>query len=59
MVNRIDENWQEKYNTMRIFYEDRLKHLDELLEKSMEMNAKLVGMLQDRRADEKHFGVGE
>lgn len=42
-----DENWQAKYNTMRIFYEDRIKHLDEMLAKSMDMNAQLVAMLRD------------
>lgn len=52
-VNELDENWQAKYNTMRIFYEDRIKHLDDMLTKSMEMNVKLVGMLQDNRAKDK------
>ena len=53
-----DENWQAKYNTMRIFYEKRIEHLDEMLTKSMEMNVKLVGMLQDIRVENK-FGTKE
>lgn len=45
-MNQFDnENWQAKYNAMRIFYEKRIDHLDELLTKSMEMNLKLVKML--------------
>ena len=51
-----NEEWQEKYTKMSIFYQDRLKYTEEMLVKAMEMNLKLVGMLQDSRADYK-FGL--
>jgi hypothetical protein len=52
-----NEEWQEKYTKMSIFYQDRLKYTEEMLAKAMEMNLKLIGMLQDSRADYK-FGPG-
>ena len=52
-----NEEWQEKYTKMSIIYQDRLKYTEEMLAKAMEMNLKLVGMLQDNRANEK-FGPG-
>lgn len=50
-----NEEWQEKYTKMSIFYQDRLKYTEDMLAKAMEMNLKLVGMLQDNRAEDK-FG---
>lgn len=52
-----NEEWQEKYTKMSIFYQDRLKYTEDMLSKAMEMNLKLVGMIQDNRANEK-FGPG-
>lgn len=53
-----NEEWQEKYTKMSIFYQDRLKYTEDMLAKAMEMNLKLVGMLQDNRANEKFSGPG-
>lgn len=50
-----NEEWQEKYTKMSIFYQDRLKYTEDMLAKAMEMNLNLVGMLQ--RVDHK-FGPG-
>jgi len=52
-----NEEWQEKYTKMSIFYQDRLKYTEDMLAKAMEMNLKLVGMIQDNRAEQK-FGPG-
>lgn len=52
-----NEEWQAKYKQMSIFYQDRLKYTEDMLAKAMEMNLKLVGMLQDNRAEYK-FGPG-
>lgn len=42
-----NEEWQEKYTKMSIFYQDRLKYTEDMLAKAMETNLKLVGMLQE------------
>ena len=53
-----NEEWQEKYTKMSIFYQDRLKYTENMLAKAMEMNMNLVGMLQDNRAEDKFGGPG-
>ena len=50
-----NEDWQSKYITMRTFYEDRLKFMEDIVNKSMEMNCLLMDMLQRKEAEEK-FG---
>lgn len=52
-----NEEWQEKYTNMSIFYQDRLKYTEDMLAKAMEMNLNLAGMLQDNLAEQK-FGPG-
>jgi hypothetical protein len=42
---RSQEEWQDHYTKMSIFYQDRLNHVENMLEKSMEMNLRLVSML--------------
>jgi hypothetical protein len=45
---RTEEEWQEHYTKMSIFYQDRLKHLEELVDQSMAMNKKLVDIVGDK-----------
>lgn len=45
------EEWNEKYVAMRIFYEDRIKQLEESLISSMKMNAKLMELVSTGKAE--------
>ena len=53
-----NEEWQKKFIDMTLFYVDRLKYTEDMLAKAMEMNLKLVGMLQDNRVEDKFGGPG-
>lgn len=47
-----NEEWEEKYAKMLNMLnnsEIRIKHLDDMLVKSMEMNRKLIDLLQDNK----------
>jgi uncharacterized FlaG/YvyC family protein len=50
-LNRTEEEWQEHYTKMRTFYEDRLKHLEESINLSMEMNRKLVEIIGNKNKE--------
>jgi hypothetical protein len=45
---RVETPIEFKYKEMTVFYQDRIDHLEEILEKSMEMNRTLVGLLGNK-----------
>lgn len=42
----IDDQWQTRYNQLLEFYNKRIEHLEELLDRSMSMNKTLVDKLK-------------